>query len=147
MKWNTILWTMVDWVLNRWKLLAIIFFFFSKLTFTGFTSFFADLLPRLGCWYAAVHIHNLLLGNVFRLPNNFFDVTPTGRILARFSKDVDVVDTTIPQLLSDLINCAFEVKTLTFYHKLFVLFNLQGWERGRVLNFLCCLFYFSENLL
>lgn len=133
MKWNTILWTMVDWVLNRWKLLAIIFFF-SKFMFTGFTSFFADLLPRLGCWYAAVHLHNLLLGNIFRLPNNFFDVTPTGRILARFSKDVDVVDTTIPQLLSDLINCAFEVKHWHFiissvFCPLFCSFFIGGRDR------------------
>ena len=54
-------------------------------------------------------MHIVMLRGVLRAPLTFFDTTPTGRIIARFSKDIDVVDTTIPQELSDLIYCLFEV--------------------------------------
>ena len=38
-------------------------------------------------------LHNILIGYVFRAPINlFFDVTPIGKILNRFSKDLAVVD-------------------------------------------------------
>ena len=38
-------------------------------------------------------LHNILIAHVFRAPINlFFDVTPIGKILNRFSKDMAVVD-------------------------------------------------------
>jgi len=38
-------------------------------------------------------LHNLMIGYVFRAPINlFFDVTPIGKILNRFSKDLAVID-------------------------------------------------------
>ena len=45
---------------------------------------------------AASSLHEALLLNVLRSPSHFFDVTPLGRILNRFSKDVDMVDMVIP---------------------------------------------------
>jgi ATP-binding cassette subfamily C (CFTR/MRP) protein 1 len=75
----------------------------------AFGSFFCDLIPQLGCCTAAKIMHIVMLRGVLRAPLTFFDTTPTGRIIARFSKDIDVVDTTIPQELSDLIYCLFEV--------------------------------------
>uniref|UniRef100_A0A8C3AF62 ATP-binding cassette, sub-family C (CFTR/MRP), member 3 n=1 Tax=Cyclopterus lumpus TaxID=8103 RepID=A0A8C3AF62_CYCLU len=39
--------------------------------------------------------HNMLQG-VLRAPQTFFESTPTGRILNRFSKDVDTIDSQIP---------------------------------------------------
>jgi ABC-type multidrug transport system fused ATPase/permease subunit len=50
----------------------------------------------LGCIYAAVQMHSVLMTNVMRWPMEVFDQTPIGRILNRFSKDVDVIDTTLP---------------------------------------------------
>ena len=35
-------------------------------------------------------IHKLMILNVMRSPMSFFDVTPSGWILNRFSKDMDV---------------------------------------------------------
>lgn len=75
------------------------------------SSFFADLMPYLACWRAAKLIHALLLDNVLKAPLQFFEVTPTGRILSRFSKDVDILDTSLPSQASDVIYCAFEVNT------------------------------------
>ena len=45
---------------------------------------------------AASTLHEALVLNVLRSPSHFFDVTPLGRILNRFSKDVDMVDMVIP---------------------------------------------------
>ena len=44
-------------------------------------------------------IHTRLLNRVLRFPLEFFDTTPTGRILNRFAHDVDQVDTQISQAL------------------------------------------------
>ncbi|XP_040163169.1 multidrug resistance-associated protein 1 isoform X10 [Anopheles arabiensis] len=75
----------------------------------AFLSFFCDLSPQLGTWRAAKHLHATLLQAVLRLPIAFFDITPTGRILGRFSKDVDILDNTLPITVSELNYCFFEV--------------------------------------
>jgi ATP-binding cassette subfamily C (CFTR/MRP) protein 1 len=80
----------------------------------AFASFFCDLAPQLGCWTAARVMHIVMLRGILRAPLTFFDTTPIGRIIGRFAKDVDVVDTTIPQQISDLVYCLFEVM-LTIY--------------------------------
>lgn len=79
-------------------------------------SFFADLMPYLGCWRAAKILHALLLENVLKAPLQFFEVTPLGRILSRFSKDVDIMDTSLPTQASDVIYCAFEVMSVFNYY-------------------------------
>jgi len=58
---------------------------------------------------AAIKLHHHMLANVFRNQMSFFDTTPIGRILNRFSKDVDVIDNTLPQLLRGWIMCLFSV--------------------------------------
>ncbi|XP_061509612.1 multidrug resistance-associated protein 1 isoform X10 [Anopheles gambiae] len=75
----------------------------------AFLSFFCDLSPQLGTWRAAKHLHATLLQAVLRLPIAFLDITPTGRILGRFSKDVDILDNTLPITVSELNYCFFEV--------------------------------------
>nr|XP_031833356.1 multidrug resistance-associated protein 1-like isoform X1 [Nomia melanderi] len=72
-------------------------------------SFFCDLAPQLGCWLAARQMHIVMLRAVMRSPLTFFDTTPTGRIISRFAKDVDILDTSLPQQISDSIYCLFEV--------------------------------------
>eukprot|EP00096_Caligus_rogercresseyi_P015861 TRINITY_DN8345_c0_g1_i1.p1 TRINITY_DN8345_c0_g1~~TRINITY_DN8345_c0_g1_i1.p1 ORF type:complete len:558 (-),score=66.42 TRINITY_DN8345_c0_g1_i1:296-1813(-) len=50
----------------------------------------------IGTLNASMKIHGKLLSNVLRAPLSFFDTNPMGRILNRFSKDIDVADTTLP---------------------------------------------------
>lgn len=86
--------------------------FFS--IFTGLFEFLADLCLCLGAWRASVMLHNYMAANVFRNPMKFFDATPTGRILSRFSGDVEVVDK-LSQQLSDTIYCFMDVGAFFFF--------------------------------
>lgn len=52
-----------------------------------------------GCLNAARILQANLLQQILRLPMTFFDTTPLGRIINRFSKDVDVVDNVLPQVI------------------------------------------------
>ncbi|KAG0078619.1 Multidrug resistance-associated protein 1 [Linnemannia elongata] len=56
---------------------------------------------------ASERIHSHLLEKVFRLPMAFFDTTPVGRIINRFSSDIFAVDVRIPSKLIDI--CLFGI--------------------------------------
>ncbi|KAL7746057.1 hypothetical protein RI367_008638 [Sorochytrium milnesiophthora] len=53
------------------------------------------------CLHACRVLHQRLLARVFRAPTAWFDRTPAGRILNRFSSDVDALDETIPEYFID----------------------------------------------
>ncbi|XP_029311724.1 canalicular multispecific organic anion transporter 2 isoform X1 [Cottoperca gobio] len=56
------------------------------------------LLCRAYCMLRAAKLtHRNMLQGVLRAPQAFFESTPTGRLLNRFSKDVDTIDTHIPE--------------------------------------------------
>jgi ABC-type multidrug transport system fused ATPase/permease subunit len=56
-----------------------------------------SLLGKAYCMLRAAQLtHEAMLRRVLRAPQGFFERTPTGRILNRFSKDVDTIDTAIP---------------------------------------------------
>lgn len=52
----------------------------------------ASFLVHYGTLRAAGLLHNELLVRVLRLPQKFFDTTPLGRIVSRFSGDVNTLD-------------------------------------------------------
>lgn len=91
-------------MLNKFSFLILIF-----VLYTAVSSIFAVFLLRLGCVFASLRLHHVLLNGIFHAPLSYFDQTPTGRILSRFSKDLDVVDTEFPMLWDELLYCAFEV--------------------------------------
>jgi len=82
---------------------------------TGIARIAFDLTLLLSCWLAAKKIHEWLVLNVLRLPLEFFDVTPIGRLLSRFGMDVDVLDSRLPELLLDFVVCAVEVNLIRCY--------------------------------
>uniref|UniRef100_A0A3P8PBH8 ATP-binding cassette sub-family C member 5 n=1 Tax=Astatotilapia calliptera TaxID=8154 RepID=A0A3P8PBH8_ASTCA len=49
-----------------------------------------------GTLRASSKLHDELFHKILRCPMKFFDTTPTGRLLNRFSKDMDEVDTRLP---------------------------------------------------
>ncbi|KAI3365805.1 hypothetical protein L3Q82_000804 [Scortum barcoo] len=50
---------------------------------------------------SAQTLHNNMFSSVIRSPVYFFDVNPTGRILNRFSKDIGLMDSTLPVTIVD----------------------------------------------
>ena len=58
---------------------------------------------------AASTMHNDMLHAVMRAPMAFFDTTPLGRVVARFSKDQNTLDMQLPLALNMLIGCMLEV--------------------------------------
>ncbi|XP_059176453.1 ATP-binding cassette sub-family C member 2-like [Physella acuta] len=75
--------------------------------FFGLAQFSTFVLFNYLFWYrlvrAASRLHGLLLERLLHAPMAFFDQTPIGRILNRFSKDVDTVDNNLPLIMCDVI--------------------------------------------
>ena len=62
-----------------------------------------------GSMVASRRLHNRLLLNIMHSPLSFFDTTPLGRIVNRFSKDLYTIDDTIPRAVTDLMWCMLDV--------------------------------------
>ncbi|XP_048254590.1 multidrug resistance-associated protein 1-like [Haliotis rufescens] len=70
---------------------AIMIFFFVAATYTQMVR-------------AAATLHQNLLDNVLRQPMAFFDTTPTGRIMNRFTRDVGIIDGQMARILRQWLN-------------------------------------------
>ncbi|ORX41111.1 hypothetical protein BD324DRAFT_613230 [Kockovaella imperatae] len=57
-----------------------------------------------GQYRAAVRLHDRLLDSVVRGTIRFFNVTPVGRIINRFSRDIESVDSSVNWILKAIIN-------------------------------------------
>ncbi|XP_059614039.1 multidrug resistance-associated protein 1-like [Phlebotomus argentipes] len=73
------------------------------------TLFFSTIALAIGCLKAAKTLHHKLLSHTLRLPMSFFDTTPLGRIMNRFSKDVDIADNILPMSIRSWILMVFSV--------------------------------------
>ena len=63
----------------------------------------------VGAIRASRTLHNSMLANLLRSPMSFFDTTPLGRILNRFSKDIYTIDETVPRSLRAFLMTFFNV--------------------------------------
>ncbi|CAG4922635.1 unnamed protein product [Colias eurytheme] len=55
------------------------------------------------CMRSSIRLHNRMFSNILAATMRFFDTNPSGRILNRFSKDMGVVDETMPKMFLDSI--------------------------------------------
>jgi ABC-type multidrug transport system fused ATPase/permease subunit len=62
----------------------------------------ALLVALMGVW-ASKNLHAKVLETVFYASSKFFEETPSGRILNRFSKDVQAIDEQLPQMFEMLL--------------------------------------------
>ncbi|KAF2361957.1 ABC transporter-like [Trinorchestia longiramus] len=68
----------------------------------------------MGCLNAGFELHSSLLSNILHLPMHFFETNPLGRIINRFSKDIDCLDNTLPWVLRSWLIC-FCTVVATFF--------------------------------
>ena len=61
---------------------------------------FSSLTMAVGAMIASRNLHTHLLENVMHSSMSFFETTPLGRIVNRFSKDMDVIDDIIPKSIT-----------------------------------------------
>ncbi|XP_048239875.1 multidrug resistance-associated protein 1-like [Haliotis rufescens] len=59
--------------------------------------------------HASRILHTRMLANVFKAPMSYFDTTPAGRIVNRFSQDIDTVDNELPLTFEMWIDTALLV--------------------------------------
>ncbi|XP_019762197.2 multidrug resistance-associated protein 1 [Dendroctonus ponderosae] len=69
----------------------------------------SSLIFTKGTMFAATKLHNFMLKNVLRLPMAFFDTTPSGRILSRFSNDIIGIDLRLPMTFTVFFQNTFRV--------------------------------------
>ena len=75
----------------------------------GIVTFFRTfLLVRFGCSASGV-LHEKLLKTVLNAPQSFFDTTPIGRILSRFSKDIYSIDIELNEYLDFFMFMSLQV--------------------------------------
>jgi ABC-type multidrug transport system fused ATPase/permease subunit len=60
-----------------------------------------QLIVKLATYAAGRKLHLMILLGVLHAPMSFFDTTPIGRIINRFAKDIDAVDSTLSDAFSD----------------------------------------------
>uniref|UniRef100_A0A6Q2YDD5 ABC-type glutathione-S-conjugate transporter n=1 Tax=Esox lucius TaxID=8010 RepID=A0A6Q2YDD5_ESOLU len=75
----------------------------------GVAIFGTTVAISLGGIIASRHLHQDLLSNVLRSPMAFFEVTPSGNLLNRFSKEVDAIDCMIPDGLKMMLGYLFKL--------------------------------------
>ncbi|XP_060220229.1 multidrug resistance-associated protein 1 isoform X2 [Meriones unguiculatus] len=75
----------------------------------GVAVFGYSMAVSIGGIFASRHLHLDLLHNVLRSPMSFFERTPSGNLVNRFSKELDTVDSMIPQVIKMFMGSLFSV--------------------------------------
>ena len=68
-----------------------------------------NLVTALGGLNASTLLHDKMVSGVLRAPMSFFDTNPKGRIVNRFAKDIDMVDSSIPLTFAALMRLGLGV--------------------------------------
>uniref|UniRef100_A0A8D2LRY7 Multidrug resistance-associated protein 1 n=1 Tax=Varanus komodoensis TaxID=61221 RepID=A0A8D2LRY7_VARKO len=77
--------------------------------FQGVAVFGYSMAVSVGGIYASRRLHLDLLYNVLRCPISFFERTPSGNLVNRFSKEMDTIDSVLPQIIKMFMGSAFNV--------------------------------------
>ena len=82
---------------------------FDARVFVGISVFGYSMAVSIGGVLASRRLHLDLLHNVLRSPISFFERTPSGNLVNRFSKELDTVDSMIPQVIKMFMGSLFNV--------------------------------------
>uniref|UniRef100_A0A3B3Q9H2 Multidrug resistance-associated protein 1 n=1 Tax=Paramormyrops kingsleyae TaxID=1676925 RepID=A0A3B3Q9H2_9TELE len=75
----------------------------------GIAVFLYSITVSLGGMLASRHLHQSMLYNVLRSPMSFFERTPSGNLVNRFSKETDTIDSVIPNIIKMFLGSMFNV--------------------------------------
>lgn len=75
------------------------------------------------CLRISVNLHEMIFNSVTRAKMIFFHNNSSGRILNRFTKDINCVDTSLPTILIDVFNVSFNCEFLPVFCISFFNFN------------------------
>ncbi|XP_076852199.1 multidrug resistance-associated protein 1-like isoform X2 [Brachyhypopomus gauderio] len=75
----------------------------------GVAIFGSTVAISLGGIIASRYLHLDLLNNVLRSPMHFFESTPSGNLLNRFSKEIDAIDCMIPEGFKMMLGYVFKM--------------------------------------
>ncbi|CAD5112740.1 DgyrCDS1959 [Dimorphilus gyrociliatus] len=67
----------------------------------------SSLLTEYTCIRGSKRLHSTMLHRLIDAPMRFFDITPIGRIVNRFTGDVMILDERLAQVLDELFYCSF----------------------------------------
>nr|XP_049593463.1 multidrug resistance-associated protein 1-like isoform X1 [Syngnathus scovelli] len=105
----------------------------------GLAMFGTTLAVALGGIVASRHLHADLLDNVLRSPVSFFETTPSGNLLNRFSKEIDAIDCMVPEGLKMTLGYLFKLLEVC------VVVLLATPSSGLLLLPLACLYAFIQS--
>lgn len=75
----------------------------------GIAVFGYSLSMSIGGILASRCLHQSMLYDVLRSPMSFFERTPSGNLVNRFSKEIDTIDTVIPSIIKMFMGSLFNV--------------------------------------
>lgn len=75
---------------------------FGTLCFLGHSFTFYQMCLRI-----SVNLHDLMFRAISRAKMLFFNMNPSGRILNRFSRNIDSVDGALPNAMNNVIDVSF----------------------------------------
>ncbi|KAM7392240.1 hypothetical protein PAMA_007390 [Pampus argenteus] len=105
----------------------------------GAAMFGTTLAIALGGIVASHHLHADLIHSILHSPMSFFEVTPSGNLLNRFSKEIDAIDCMIPEGLKMMLGYMFKLLEVCIIVLLATPFT------GLVLLPLTCLYIFIQS--
>lgn len=91
---------------------------------TSLLYYFRNMIFALAVKNTGRKIFELSFNNIIRRPLSFFDTTPSGVIITRFSKDLNDVEKTMPTFLDEFLN--YLVIYLTSFVLLIMISPLHG---------------------
>ncbi|PKC07157.1 P-loop containing nucleoside triphosphate hydrolase protein [Rhizophagus irregularis] len=90
----------IDYYINIYILLTMLSVFFGVIQFSWL---------YYGSLQASKKLYNQLLVRVIKAPLRFFDTTPIGRILNRFSKDFEIIDSILAVIIYAIVGTLYAI--------------------------------------
>lgn len=91
------------------KFINICVIFYSVLA-----RYLSVLCLAIGCLRSSMAVFEMMLHRVIKWPLELFDTTPQGRIISRFSKDIDTCDIVLPTVFLQFLSTSFSVIDLLY---------------------------------